>query len=286
MSTDNFDKKVGVKIERRIESWPVSKLRPHPKQSQIFGAVSQREIERLAKDIKTHGLLNPIEVTVDGTIICGHQRLSAVILLGWTEVLVWVRADLNETGVTRRFIQDNVNRRQMSLLAKARAFRALKALKKSDPDHSCMAGRNRREELARELDLGVSGKTLERLEWCLTLPIELQEAVDNRTLPMTRALLVAKLSMGRQTQIAKRVATGEPVKDVVNEVLGEAADAEQLQRCKRPRHPTQVLNDILRGARAMCECKEQIPSTLNSALAKALVEAKPVFAKLLQCKAV
>lgn len=285
MSTGNVEKEVGVKIERRIESWPVSKLQPHPKQSQIFGAVSLREIERLAKDIKANGLLNPIEVTEDGTIICGHQRLSAVIRLGWTEVQVWVRVDLsNEAAVTRRFIKDNVNRRQLSLLAKARAFRALKSLKKSDPDHSCTAGRTRREELARELDLGVSGKTLERLEWCLTLPIELQEAVDNHTLPMTRALLVTKLSKARQAQIVNRVTEGEPVNDVVKEALEQASDAEQLRRLARPRRRYDIEKDMLKGLRAMREYGGLEQAPVDAALAQALQESRPVLMKLLRLK--
>lgn len=48
------------------------------------------DIEALAESIKTHGLLHPIVVRSDNTLVAGQRRLEAVRLLGWREVPVTV----------------------------------------------------------------------------------------------------------------------------------------------------------------------------------------------------
>ena len=44
------------------------------------------DIEALAKSIESNGLLHPIVVKPDGTLISGHRRLDAVRMLGWEDV--------------------------------------------------------------------------------------------------------------------------------------------------------------------------------------------------------
>ena len=46
----------------------------------------QRNVEELARSIAAVGLMNPITVTQDNTLIAGLHRLEAVKLLGWTEI--------------------------------------------------------------------------------------------------------------------------------------------------------------------------------------------------------
>lgn len=43
-------------------------------------------VQKLAKSIAEIGLLNPISITPDHTLIAGRHRLEAVRLLGWTEI--------------------------------------------------------------------------------------------------------------------------------------------------------------------------------------------------------
>ena len=49
-------------------------------------AALENDIEELAFSISEIGLLNPITLTGDYTLIAGLHRLEAVKLLGWTEV--------------------------------------------------------------------------------------------------------------------------------------------------------------------------------------------------------
>jgi ParB family chromosome partitioning protein len=42
------------------------------------------------------GLLQPITITPDGTLLCGARRLAAIKQLGWRTVSVWVRSGLSD----------------------------------------------------------------------------------------------------------------------------------------------------------------------------------------------
>lgn len=48
------------------------------------------DIESLAESMKRHGLLHPVVVKKDGTLIAGHRRLEAARHLGWDEIAVTV----------------------------------------------------------------------------------------------------------------------------------------------------------------------------------------------------
>lgn len=48
------------------------------------------DIASLAESIKRHGLLHPIVIKTDSTLVAGHRRLEAVKSLGWDEIMVTV----------------------------------------------------------------------------------------------------------------------------------------------------------------------------------------------------
>lgn len=88
----------------------------------MFDDLPEAEIDALAADIEANGLRQPIEILPDGTVLAGHQRLRAVRKLGWKEVNCVVRTDLADdpAGAELFFIMDNLNRRQLSPIMKAR----------------------------------------------------------------------------------------------------------------------------------------------------------------------
>ena len=57
--------------------WKISKLKEHPKQTALFGNVSDAELAALVADIKANGLHDPVEILPDGVIVAGHQRVRA-----------------------------------------------------------------------------------------------------------------------------------------------------------------------------------------------------------------
>lgn len=53
------------------------------------------DLEALANSIKRHGLLHPVVVKADGTLIAGQRRIEAVRRLGWDEIPVTM-IDVND----------------------------------------------------------------------------------------------------------------------------------------------------------------------------------------------
>jgi ParB family chromosome partitioning protein len=50
------------------------------------------DLDELCESIEQLGLLQPITITPDGTLVCGARRLAAVKRLGWERVKVWITA--------------------------------------------------------------------------------------------------------------------------------------------------------------------------------------------------
>jgi ParB-like chromosome segregation protein Spo0J len=111
----------------------LARLRPNPRQSDIFGDVSEAEILALAEDIATNGQREPIHVVADGTILAGHERVRALKSLGRTTIraVVHEHASPDDDDAFVFMVNDNFGRRQLGPLGIARCFVALRKVLKS-----------------------------------------------------------------------------------------------------------------------------------------------------------
>lgn len=71
-------------------------LKVHPRNTEFFDDINGEEYERFKKSIQNDGILSPILVSPDMTVISGHQRLKACKDLGIKLVPVMIREDLTE----------------------------------------------------------------------------------------------------------------------------------------------------------------------------------------------
>ena len=77
----------------------------------------QKAIEELSKSIAAVGLMNPITVTHDNTLIAGLHRLKAAKLLGWTEIecnsvgMSSLQAELAE--IDENIVRTNLSRQEL-----------------------------------------------------------------------------------------------------------------------------------------------------------------------------
>lgn len=62
-----------------LEQWELDRLIPYEKNNKKH---DKKSVEELAKSIAEHGVENPILIEEDGTIISGHGRREALLLLG------------------------------------------------------------------------------------------------------------------------------------------------------------------------------------------------------------
>src|SRR5437870_12351662 len=106
--------------------WPAAKLRPSPLNPR--GELDPTGIDELAASIVAHadqgGILQPLLVTPDGTVVAGHRRLAAARRVGLAEVPVLVRA-LTPAHQLELLLVENLQRQELSPLAEARGYQRL-----------------------------------------------------------------------------------------------------------------------------------------------------------------
>jgi hypothetical protein len=75
-------------------------------------------MEGLIASIRAHGLLHPIAVTKDGTLVAGRRRLEACRALGWTEIpVVMIDADKAQAALVEA--EENLCHAELSLCERA-----------------------------------------------------------------------------------------------------------------------------------------------------------------------
>jgi len=226
-----------AEVEPATERRNIDDLRPHERQSAYFDDLSEAELQRLAESIDRNGLETPVQITTDNRIIKGHQRVRACKLLGWTEIDVRVRSDLdgNEEQIEYELLSDNLDRRQMTPIEIARCYRRLKTIEqqKSDGKRKAAGTGNLRDVIGRKFEM--SGRNLELLEKILDTPEEVQQSVARRLLPVSAARRIARLPAEQQQTLANDIADwmesdgmdenrlAHAIKRLVKEQLSKAA---------------------------------------------------------------
>lgn len=199
-------------------TWDVDDLQPHPRQAELFPGLNPEQIQDLIRDIETNGLQQPLEILPSGIVISGHQRLRAIRRLGWEQVQVIVRHDLQAAGeeaVMRRLIEANLNRQHLSRLQLARACKVLFDLEPKGIERRGQGELN--ERIGKRY--GYSGKTVERLLKLLELPVELQRAIECKMLPESRALALMQLPAELYEPVLNQLRDGHHIRRTVNKLL-------------------------------------------------------------------
>jgi len=91
------------------------------------------DIDALAASIERQGLLQPITVTPEGTLVCGARRLAALRQLGVRRLNVWVRSGISER-LTQLLAEqdDNAFHKELSPTEAATLYREVKVLLAED----------------------------------------------------------------------------------------------------------------------------------------------------------
>ena len=126
---------------------------PSPFGSDINIPATQEEDEALEKSIAESGIQNPIicKTTGDGKLQClaGTRRLRAALKTGLTEVPVLVAHFKSEEEERQFAIRDNIERRQLSTVGKAKlALLLWRSFKKSSSEKGKAGDRSAREKAA------------------------------------------------------------------------------------------------------------------------------------------
>jgi ParB family chromosome partitioning protein len=170
--------------------WPLRNLRPNPLNPR--GELDPTGIDELAASIAAHaaqgGILQPLLVTPDGTVVAGHRRLAAARRAGLIDVPVVVRA-LSPVEALELALIENLQRADLTPVEEARAYQ-----------HLVVAGATLA-SIARRVGVPAS-RVRERLA-LLELDQRVRERVHRGELPLRVALLLLPLrDHGRQWRLA------------------------------------------------------------------------------------
>ncbi len=200
---------------------PLDELRPNPQQPRT--TFDESDLDSLAESIKSSGVLQPIVARRrDGMleIVAGERRFRAARRAGLDRIPVVVR-NVDDHAMLQMALIENIQRRDLNPLEKARAFRDL-----------MKANAWSQEEAAKAVGLG--RPTVANFLRLLELPPDIQEAVASGTLSMghARALLAVADPAARLTLMKKIVAEDLSVRAVEN-LAAAAPEARVKHRGKK-----------------------------------------------------
>ena len=94
-----------------MEQIAITKLKPHPMNSQFFDDITGDSWTLFLESIKTSGVIEPIIATTNYVVVSGHQRLRACKELGIKEVPVVLRSYPDDDSVLLAMIESNTMQR-------------------------------------------------------------------------------------------------------------------------------------------------------------------------------
>jgi len=189
----------------QITKLSVHSLKVHPRNQEFFDDIEGEVYEQFKKSIQEDGVLTPIIVAPDMTIISGHQRYLACKDLGIELISTIIREELvDEDLKLRQLIASNFGRlsNNPSKFRKAVAeYVELVGFKKGDNQHSASCTTLSQKEIAKEL--GISEDELKRiLSIERNLIPELKSALDKGFISKTAALgICSKLEASEQNEL-------------------------------------------------------------------------------------
>ena len=209
----------------------------------------QRNVEELARSIAAVGLMNPITVTQDNTLIAGLHRLEAAKLLGWTEIECTVsdadglQAELAE--IDENFVRAGLSHRELGdlLLRRKELYEAIHPETRQGQRNGQTAKNDKLTVLAAKPfsedtadKLGISKRTVERLvQTAANLTPEAKKTIRDAGDKITKgdALKISRLPPDQQAEAAAVLTIAAPTPKKQGMMDGEAALREFTSLCSR-----------------------------------------------------
>lgn len=188
-----------------------------------------KAIEELSKSIAAVGLMNPITVTQDNTLIAGLHRLEAAKLLGWTEIecnsvgMSSLQAELAE--IDENIVRTNLSRQELGeqFLRRKEIYEMLHPETKAGAAQAAgmnrAIGNNVGDKLASKTKsfvedtsekTGMSKRTVSRLlQIANNMTQDAKRIVQASDIPQDTALKISRLPHDQQAEAASLLAAGK-----------------------------------------------------------------------------
>lgn len=199
-------------MEKCLVTRNISELKPHPKNDYFFDAIEGDKWVEFVESVKLHGVINPIVIAPDGTIISGHMRVEACKALGIEKIKCYV-LDVSEEDQEIALIESNIRQRGVVNSTSVKLGRVIQVLEKYHKKGEVCA------------KLHIDRQTASRSRRLAKMPEEIQELVDSESIPTRTALkVISKLPPEQQVELAKQL---DPIRQYTEKEI-EAAVAERL----------------------------------------------------------
>jgi ParB family chromosome partitioning protein len=177
-----------------VATMEINTIRPNPYQPRT--EFDSKEIESLSESLKKDGLLQPVVVRPAGAgfyqIVAGERRWRAAKLAGLARVPVVIRS-VDDKKMLELALVENIQRRDLNPMEKARAFKQLMTLNTWTQDQVADS-------------LGMARPTVANFIRLLDLPLEIHEAVSRGTISMGHArALLSVPQRATQVQLLKQI---------------------------------------------------------------------------------
>lgn len=180
-------------------------LKVHPRNAEFFDDVNGAEYDRLIESIKDHGVLTPLRVTKDMTIISGHQRTRAAIEAECFSVPVVIDESEDENDVLMKLIETNFGRIKNDKVKQAKWLEEYKKLRGIRHGGNRAKGNN---FLLKDVadELGVDVRTLTNLQQLLKLDPAIQALISDGKINATTGFkILSKLTPEEQQKLLDKL---------------------------------------------------------------------------------
>lgn len=219
-----------------MEQIAITKLKPHPMNSQFFDDMTGDSWTEFLESIKTSGVIEPIIATTNYIVVSGHQRLRACKELGIKEVPVVLRFYADDDAILKDLIETNIRQRGMIGGSTVKLGRRIKELERI---YGITHGGDRSKssngtleitqpDLAKQL--GIDLNTLKRAKQLASLPQEIQDMVESgKITPSTASRVIARLSPDEQLQLIEELPAKEKfTQKEIEKLASELAESKRL----------------------------------------------------------
>lgn len=188
----------------------------------------ENEIRQLAESIKRQGLLQPVVVRPAGPgfyeLVAGERRWRASRLAGLEKIPAVVR-DVDDKKMLELALVENLQRRDLNPMEKARAFRQL------------MQQHNWTQEALADA-VAMSRPAVANFMRLLELPPEIQEAVSRSSLSMGHArALLAVADRAKQMSLLKAILQDDLSVRAVEQLVSKKPEAAAAKAPAKTREP-------------------------------------------------
>lgn len=202
-------------MSRQIMNISPNALKPHPRNEEFFSNAEGEDYQRLKESIHELGVLTPLRVSSDMTIVSGHQRWRAAKELGLESVPVEIDEGLkDEDEKLIQLIAANFGRMKNDPIKQGKwlvEYERLRGVRQGEHGRRSLGDNNCRlnqKDIANELGMAVS--SIRNLKRLTTLIPEIQDIIsEGKITPTTGFTLLSRLSEDEQHQLLEKLPSAQ-----------------------------------------------------------------------------